>query len=163
MDNQVLSPSKLVLLLRIQRYYDDIHQPLMYISPWDLVADQLGVSDEIIVVMDRNKHARLSSVLNLVTLTNQSIGVVCPIWSISRITVIFNMGADFFNCHSPCCKFSYIKNQASQLAESGIQVLVGKAAFAATVHLFCGCFIIQSSSMWFYGMQFSDALLHTED
>lgn len=46
------------------------------------------------------KHARLSSVLNLVTLTNLSIELVCPIWNISRITAIFSMGDEFFKCHA---------------------------------------------------------------
>lgn len=38
MDNQVFSPCKRFLLLRIQRYAD-IYQPLMCICPWDLAAD----------------------------------------------------------------------------------------------------------------------------
>lgn len=93
MHNPVFSPCRVHLLLRTQRYYADLHHPLL--CPWDLVADQLRVSGETVVGMDSNKRARLSSVLNLVTLPKPSIDLVCPIWSISRIAVTFNVGADF--------------------------------------------------------------------
>lgn len=60
-----------------------------------MVAGELRVSGELIVGVDRNKHARLFSVFNLVSLLKLGIDLVLSVWSISRIAVIFNRGDDF--------------------------------------------------------------------
>lgn len=66
---------------------------LIYTSHWSALGIWLQTSSGFLT--DRNKHARLFSVLNLVTLPKLSTDLVCPIWSISRIAVMFSVGADF--------------------------------------------------------------------
>lgn len=60
-----------------------------------MVVGDLTVSGELTVGVDRNKHARLFSVFSLVSLPKLGIDLVLSLWSISRIAVIFNTGADF--------------------------------------------------------------------